>query len=210
MARKKRFGDGGDVEEMKRGIASNFKAEAPSESYAEEKTLGPSSFKEAFAEARAAGDKTFRYNGKKYTTDIKSAKPTASASTSEKESKSSEPESKPASKPASKPESKSNRGIAAGLFGAGAGMGAAALIGGIKKSEAARRERELAKGREERSTKSPIRNITPEEAAFENEGGRYYRKGGKVKKYASGGSASSASKRADGIAQRGKTKGKMY
>jgi len=32
------------------------------------------------------------------------------------------------------------------------------------------------------------------------------KKGGKVKKYASGGSVSSASKRADGIAQRGKTK----
>ena len=34
-------------------------------------------------------------------------------------------------------------------------------------------------------------------------------KGGKVKKYASGGSVSSASKRADGIAQRGKTKGRI-
>ena len=35
------------------------------------------------------------------------------------------------------------------------------------------------------------------------------KKGGKVKKMASGGKASSASKRADGIAQRGKTKGRM-
>tara|TARA_R110000868_G_scaffold127456_1_gene335081 strand:+ start:3079 stop:3690 length:612 start_codon:yes stop_codon:yes gene_type:complete len=35
------------------------------------------------------------------------------------------------------------------------------------------------------------------------------KKGGTVKKMASGGSVSSASKRADGIAQRGKTKGKM-
>jgi hypothetical protein len=35
------------------------------------------------------------------------------------------------------------------------------------------------------------------------------KKGGKVKKYASGGSVSSASKRADGIAQRGKTRGRM-
>lgn len=34
-------------------------------------------------------------------------------------------------------------------------------------------------------------------------------KGGAVKKYASGGSVSSASKRADGIAQRGKTKGRI-
>jgi hypothetical protein len=36
------------------------------------------------------------------------------------------------------------------------------------------------------------------------------KKGGVVKKYASGGSVSSASKRADGIAQRGKTRGKVY
>lgn len=40
-------------------------------------------------------------------------------------------------------------------------------------------------------------------------GGGDYAKGGTVKKMASGGSVSSASKRADGIAQRGKTKGKM-
>jgi hypothetical protein len=35
------------------------------------------------------------------------------------------------------------------------------------------------------------------------------KRGGKVKKYASGGSVSSASKRADGIAQRGKTRGRV-
>jgi hypothetical protein len=39
----------------------------------------------------------------------------------------------------------------------------------------------------------------------------YYRKGGVVKGYASGGmTSSSASKRADGIATKGKTRGKMY
>jgi len=46
------------------------------------------------------------------------------------------------------------------------------------------------------------------------EGGPNFKKGGKVKKpvkkYASGGSVSSASKRADGIARKGKTKGKVY
>ena len=35
------------------------------------------------------------------------------------------------------------------------------------------------------------------------------KRGGAVKKYAKGGSVSSASKRADGCAQRGKTRGKM-
>jgi hypothetical protein len=38
----------------------------------------------------------------------------------------------------------------------------------------------------------------------------YYKRGGAVKGYASGGSVSSASKRADGIATKGKTRGKMY
>ena len=37
-----------------------------------------------------------------------------------------------------------------------------------------------------------------------------FKKGGKVKKMASGGSTSGASKRADGIAQRGKTRGRIY
>jgi len=42
-----------------------------------------------------------------------------------------------------------------------------------------------------------------------SEGDFGMKKGGKVKKMASGGKVSSASKRADGIAQRGKTKGRM-
>jgi hypothetical protein len=37
-----------------------------------------------------------------------------------------------------------------------------------------------------------------------------HKRGGKVKKYAAGGSVSSASKRADGIAQRGKTRGRIF
>jgi hypothetical protein len=40
--------------------------------------------------------------------------------------------------------------------------------------------------------------------------GMGYKRGGKVKKYASGGSVSSASKRADGIAVRGKTRGRIF
>lgn len=39
---------------------------------------------------------------------------------------------------------------------------------------------------------------------------RTFKRGGSVKKMASGGMASSASKRADGIAVKGKTRGKMY
>jgi hypothetical protein len=39
-----------------------------------DKPLAKASFKEAFAEARAAGDKTFEYMGKKYTTELASSK----------------------------------------------------------------------------------------------------------------------------------------
>lgn len=47
-------------------------------------------------------------------------------------------------------------------------------------------------------------------AAAETEAaGAGMKKGGKVKKMAKGGKVSSASKRADGIAQRGKTRGKV-
>jgi hypothetical protein len=39
------------------------------------KPLAKASFKEAFADARAAGDKTFEYMGKKYTTELAPSKP---------------------------------------------------------------------------------------------------------------------------------------
>ena len=51
------------------------------------------------------------------------------------------------------------------------------------------------------------RERTPEEELMQGEGGRYKR-GGKVKAYAKGG-AVTASRRADGIAQRGKTRGRV-
>ena len=47
------------------------------------------------------------------------------------------------------------------------------------------------------------------EQSMRNEGADGRAKGGMIKKYAKGGSVSSASSRGDGIAQRGKTKGRM-
>ena len=41
------------------------------------------SFKEAFASARKSGDKTFEWEGKKYTTELASEKPKATAKTKE-------------------------------------------------------------------------------------------------------------------------------
>ena len=55
-----------------------------------------------------------------------------------------------------------------------------------------------------------LRSSPPKGVSYDEEGNiEYYKKGGKVKKMAKGGSVSSASKRADGCATKGKTKGRM-
>ena len=154
-----------------------------------------SSFKEAFAEARAEGKKTFEWNGEKYNTKLKEKDKGPDESEAETKRLSRQAESSK-----EEPRKPTNRGGAAALAGAGVGLGAMAALSGMRRSEQNRKDREMSKSKEGRSMKSPIRNISPEEAAFENEGGRYYKKGGKV---------SSASSRADGIAQRGKTRGKI-
>ena len=63
--------------------------------------------------------------------------------------------------------------------------------------------------RENRAAGKDFDSLTRNMFKGTKRGGGDYAKGGAVKKMASGGSVSSASKRADGIAQRGKTKGKM-
>ena len=68
------------------------------------------------------------------------------------------------------------------------------------------------RGSEDLKDKEPILGFKEEAPAVEDFAGRYTpkKKGGTVKKMAKGGNvASSASKRADGIAQRGKTKGRF-
>lgn len=217
-------------------------------------------FREAFADARKEGKKTFEWNGKKYGTKLKGEDEPKQGKV--KEDATIEAGKRQKSAPKEEKEDKRSRGVAGTLAGAGVGLGAMAALSGMRKSEQNRKERAVSKGREERSTKSPVRNITPEEAAFENEGGRYYKKGGNVRKFAAGGviPAKSAPKkdntpipawlqnerknqeqdrrnrkereeydkgektrlkdqgsfkkggvtRGDGIAQRGKTKGRMY
>ena len=103
----------------------------------------------------------------------------------------------------STPAAEKSSGLGA-LAGAAGAVGAGLLAAGKGMREGTRQRRtEPTMGG---SMKSPVRSMTAEESAWEGEGGRSYKKGGKTKKMASGGSASS---RADGIAQRGKTKGRM-
>jgi hypothetical protein len=116
-----------------------FEAARDSEGNVKQTGLAPSAklsnFGAAFNMARKAGDKTFMFKGKKYTTDLA--------------------ESKPKAKPAAgkKLPGKSAEGQMGDVMGA--------------------------------------------------------KKGGMIKKYAMGGSVGSASKRADGCATKGKTRGKM-
>jgi len=130
-------------------------------------------FKEAFAEARKGGKKTFEWNGQKYTTEMKGEKKSApSASQS---------------------------------FPVDANMESASSV--------------MSRGRAgmEGSGTSPLEKYTDNKAATAARNKRSmdlaierYKAGvPEYKKMAKGGSVSSASKRADGIAQRGKTKGRI-
>jgi hypothetical protein len=131
------------------------------------------SFKEAFASARKGGDKTFTWNGKKYTTEMAGEKKAA-------------PKAEPA-KPAAKTETKVEK---PGLF-----RRTMAALGGVKlpQSDYGVETEE----KDERPTTRPKPVSTAAAIQAKNMG---YKKGGMV---------SSASKRADGCATKGKTRGKM-
>jgi hypothetical protein len=144
-------------------------------------------FGQAFKAARGRGDKTFEFMGKKYTTEMAggakstSAVKSAPAAKSESSTAKSAPTTRQGRRVAQIEEALSNP---AGDYKSSGTYGEAA--------KSSRTLGDLFRG-----------------SARHARTGATYKKGGKVKKYASGGSVSSASKRADGCAQRGKTKGKM-
>ena len=173
--KRRKFGDGGETTEMEPGSggygeAPDMKVEAPKE---EEK---PKTFKEAFAEARAAGDKTFTWNGKKYTTDVagKSSAPVAGRPRGE-------------SGPVSVTRQMADRALADTISAKTASESRAA-----KAREAASEMAREVRGRamEPKVKRLSMAGVNPNTMLP-------YKKGGAV----------SASKRADGIAQRGKTRG---
>ena len=177
----RKFARGDDVEGTDEGSADVSSASASDDSYtppaakAEPKTRG-----EAFRAARAAGDKTFEFEGKKYTTEL--AKPKATPAKVEA--------------PAKSP------GIMQRMRDKDTAM--------MKSAQAKTRQGNADLG---------VGNAAAEKRVTENRMSPAYgqgrvnpdtmlamKKGGGVKKFASGGSVSS---RADGCAQRGKTRGKM-
>jgi len=188
MARKKRYDEGGDIEAANasddpigtlnklRGWTDTGEETSRSMAPAEKKT----SFKEAFASARGAGDKSFEWNGKKYTTEVASAKPAKVTDTGDETSRL----AARMPKPALKYQSLQDREIEA----EGKRRAEGRTFYGTNKMKMP--EREERKPLPLKSTKS--------ESGYTGMGSLKFSKGG-----------STASRRADGIAQKGKTRGKM-
>jgi len=179
-------------------------------------------FGDAFKRNRARGEKTFEFNGKKYTTDIKGE--AAPAKSDKGPDESAAETSRLIRAAATKPDARQGalegvhpESILVGGPLVKAGTRALAGLRAAKEVKKAAERKEPSMGRTARmdaedaaadSSRAP-RNM--EESSFADEGNPNFKRGGKVKKMASGGSAvSSASKRADGCAVRGKTKGRMY
>jgi hypothetical protein len=141
-----------------------------------------SEFGKAFREARASGDKTFTFKGKKYTTEMAPA---------EQKSVGGKPKMGayvPRDSDTRKGEiMRSKNAVPRDEY----------VRSGQKSFDTEREPEALA------STNKPGTNISYENTETSD---MSMRRGGKVKKMASGGSASS---RADGIATKGKTRGKM-
>jgi hypothetical protein len=141
-----------------------------------------SEFGKAFREARASGDKTFTFKGKKYTTDMAPAEQKSIGN------KSKMGEYVPRDSDTRKGEIMTSKNA----------VGRDNYVRSGQKSFDTEREPEAAA-----STNKPGTNISYENTETSDMSMRH---GGRVKKMASGGSASS---RADGIATKGKTRGKM-
>ena len=182
MAKRKRYDEGGMTDEEVGSFAGTPENESNAgmkEAYTPPKAEEPKAeeapkkqtFKEAFASARRAGNKTFSWEGKKFTTELageKKAAPKAEA-----------PKAEP--KKELKYQSLQDRARSYAEERAKSGTG---MYGTSK------REKEERKALPLKSTKS--------ESGYTGMGSMKFAKGG------------SASSRADGIAMRGKTRGKLY
>jgi hypothetical protein len=158
--------------------------------------MATSAFGKAFRAAREAGDKEFEFDGKKYNTKLKEE-----VSESEKKTPT---------------ETEKKREMAAYLSNARqtAGSGTSDLAKSkIKEaSESATRSLEMAQKEESMKNYKP-RYTPPVSAPKTTEGATYNKKPYMPEEvdmgYKKGGSVSSASSRGDGIAQRGKTRGRI-
>lgn len=199
--KKRKFNDGGDV-------------------YA--KPLAKASFKEAFREAREAGDKTFEYMGKKYTTELAGSKKDDTKYGEDKEAvRKAYQESGRLRKPKETPESqyervKNEKGLETvspeldvlpmGKIVAGGAAAAAALKGmsTLGKRYAAKEAAE--KATVDKAAKIAAGKEAAKKSRAESSGAMKGDVRGDELRYKAGGKVSSASRRADGCAIRGKTR----
>ena len=144
--------------------------------------MATSEFGKAFRAARSSGDKTFTFNGKKYTTEMAPAEQKSVGS-------------KPKMGAYVPRDSDTRKGEI--MTSKNAKPRDEYVRSGQKSFDTEREPEALA------STNKPGTNISYENTDTSD---MTYKRGGAVKKMANGGSASS---RADGIATKGKTRGKM-
>ena len=196
--RAKRFDEGGDVEPEK---SKMYKAEPAQESTG----LKKESFKEAFARSKKSGDKTFEFNGKKYTTET--AKPKASGP-DESSAETGRLTRAAATRPAAEPglEESHPEDMLGGMGLKAAARVAKTVVQAGERKAAQKATESLAAANRREALKESARSGTragqraSEDAAdMGRMGSDYMKKGGKVK-------ARSASSRADGCAIRGKTR----
>jgi hypothetical protein len=163
------------------------------------------SFKQAFAAARKAGDSSFTWQGKKYTTEVAgSKKPSSEVKVTKTETSVEAPSS-------SGPRS-GGRGSKPGMARVGSGRYDDPTSSfGERVTSPFRKLTDIFGRREEEDVMRNM-NVSRDEARKRLDARKAatgMRGGGSIKKYRGGGSVSSASKRADGIAQKGKTRGKI-
>ena len=162
-----------------RELAASLPQKSSSSKDEEDKSI---SFREAFAKARANKQKTFPWRGKTYSTDLASSKPKGSSSKATIE---------PTATPKENPELSRKD-----VFG----MEPDAYIRRRRAEDIAKRENKAEFARETNRSARDVFGMEPDAYVKMRRAQMGMKKGGKV---------SSASKRADGAAQRGKTRGRM-
>lgn len=161
-------------------------------------------FKQAFAEARRAGERSFRYGGKRYTTEMASEKKRVRSTAPTPDESAAETARLARAAKITEPKKSGDSSSAALLAIPAAAAAAAGMRRGIKEGSRRTRTEPSLQSRVKMQEIDPFDQMAMDRMT--GEGGR--KKGGRIKakKMASGGSASS---RGDGIAQRGKTRGRM-
>ena len=167
--------------------------------------MATSAFGKVFREARASGDKNFTFNGKKYNTNL------ASDPTRGEARNKTEQDAADAIDPGdmrTREMGRTRGGPSYDSAGKPSNAGADVLSSNYSRNTRTGATAKMLKDNDKKpmSKEDYMQSREQYKTAQDESEPSTFRKGGVVKKYAKGGSVSS---RADGIAQRGKTRGKM-